>query len=950
MKRSPRSRAIVDPLTGLATRPRLIERLGRARGSSARTQNYAALLIVNLDAFSHVNASRGQDEGDAVLVETARRIESSIRDEDLLVRSSGDEFIVLVELLDENERLAAEKVRSLASRIAASLDEPVRIGERAFLVTASIGISTFLGAGATVDDILSHATGALHRAKAAGAGSIRFHDPTIQAALDERAALTIDLRQALREHQFVLHYQPVVDVAGMPVGVEVLLRWQHPERGLVPPVQFIGLAEEAGLIVDIGLWVLETACDTLRDWSTDPLLGRLEISVNVSARQFEEPGFVEDVRAMLRAHKVRPGNLRLELTESMLFTALAAPVEKTRRLREIGVGLSLDDFGTGYSSLASLRSLAIDTLKVDRSFVRDITTDPSSEAIVQTIVDIARNLGLSVVAEGVETPAQQDLLHQQGCRLFQGYMHARPAPRGEIEAWLRNSLSRRSGTVGLRPDAMPMSPRSAGSSGPDGTQGLPPESLEARRLRALDDYALSDGIIDRVFESVSKLAATVGEATEAGLAIVASEHVQIVAAAGFRKGARIPRAGSLVARVVEADVDFYEVHDVLGDTRFDPAAPPVELARGNARRFTGIPVLSSEGYRIGALFVVGREPGALSPTQRASLAELARTLSSLLEARRTNRQNADRLKAIYADSPALLYLLDGDGRLVTASRQWLDKFGYEMDEVRGMRALDMITGESRDAFLATREAFWANGGCLEFPCQWRTRAGEVLDVLMSATIDYDDEGRALRALCVLTDVTERIRVQRELEKASRTDPLTGAMNRAGFSEALRLEIKRAERHRRPLSVVMIDVDHFKAVNDTWGHAVGDDVLVAMVAGLQAQLRENDQVGRLGGEEFTLLLPETPLAGAIRVAERFRSSLERASLSDRRPELRCTVSAGVATFRAGDDGACLLERADRALYSAKGAGRDCTWFTADLDGEPTAADSPIREPETDAAQV
>ncbi|RPH41313.1 MAG: EAL domain-containing protein [Burkholderiales bacterium] len=428
--------AYYDPLTGLPNRRLLTDRLRQAVAAVIRGGRHGAVLCVDLDDFKRVNDTRGHPAGDEVLLQAAARIRDCVRTEDTVARLGGDEFVVVLERLEGDARQAAAHADEAAQRLMTVLGRPFDITDMRFHSSASIGVAMFGTVDVRAEDVLMHADSAMYRAKAAGRGTIRFYDPAMQVALQTRAALETDLRRALSEGQLRLAYQAQVEGSGRTVGAEVLLRWQHPVRGQVPPMDFIPLAEETGLIVPIGQWVLETACTQLAGWARNAKTRALRLSVNVSARQFRQPDFVQRVERALSDSGADPSRLRLELTESLLLDNINDCIAKMQSLQAVGVGFSLDDFGTGYSSLSYLKRLPLEELKIDRSFIRDIATDPSDAVIVQTIIGMARNLGLTVIAEGVETAEQLAFLDRHGCGAFQGWYFGRPVPLPDFEASL----------------------------------------------------------------------------------------------------------------------------------------------------------------------------------------------------------------------------------------------------------------------------------------------------------------------------------------------------------------------------------------------------------------------------------------------------------------------------------------------------------------------------------
>ncbi len=420
--------AAIDPLTQLYNRVALAHRLEQALERAKSKGRFGALLHVNLDSFKSVNDALGYDGANHLLIEIAERLKHVAGVASIVARVAGDEFVVLREALHSQEDPAALRAESFAKSLLDAIREPVRIDDAHYLVTASIGVALFDGHTPSAESVLRNADAAVERSRMMGRNQVRFCDPSMQQAVARRAALEMDLRRALRADQFELYFQVQVDQAMRPKGAEVLLRWNHPVRGMIPPLEFIGLAEETGTILTIGRWVLQQACLKLAQWATMEQFARLRLSVNVSARQFRQADFVAQVREALAISGADPSRLSLELTESLLLDYAEEAVLKMQEIRALGVGFSLDDFGTGYSSLSYLKRLPLDELKVDRTFTRDILTDPSDAMIVRTIIGMARNLGLELIAEGVESVQQHGLLARWGCTGFQGFYYGKPLP------------------------------------------------------------------------------------------------------------------------------------------------------------------------------------------------------------------------------------------------------------------------------------------------------------------------------------------------------------------------------------------------------------------------------------------------------------------------------------------------------------------------------------------
>jgi len=431
-----RNLAFYDPLTRLPNRRLLLERLKHALSAITRSEHGGALLFIDLDNFKTLNDTYGHDMGDLLLQQVAERLAGCVREADTVARLGGDEFVVLLEDLSGTLQDAAVQAKTAGEKILLTLNQPYPLAGHDYHSTPSIGITLFAGPHNLSDDLMKRADLALYDAKAAGRNTLRFFDPAMQAAVTARASLETDLRKGLQQGQFVLHYQPQIDESGTISGTEALVRWQHPSLGLVAPTIFIPLAEETGLILPLGQWVLETACRQLATWAAVPGRAHLSLSVNVSVRQFRQPDFVAQVLAILERTGAAPGRLQLELTESLLLDDVEEVIAKMAALRARGVSFALDDFGTGYSSLSYLRRLPLDQLKIDKSFVTDIISNTNDALISKTIVALAHSLGLAVIAEGVETTEQRQFLALQGCRSYQGFLLSAPLALAELESLL----------------------------------------------------------------------------------------------------------------------------------------------------------------------------------------------------------------------------------------------------------------------------------------------------------------------------------------------------------------------------------------------------------------------------------------------------------------------------------------------------------------------------------
>jgi diguanylate cyclase (GGDEF)-like protein/PAS domain S-box-containing protein len=431
--------AFYDSLTQLPNRLLLLERLQHAISGARPQQRVGALLFIDLDNFKNLNDTLGHDKGDLLLQQVAQRLTACLSEKDTVARLGGDEFVLLLEDISDDPVQAAAQAETIGHKIIGSFNLPFYLDSYEYFSTPSIGVTLFNDVVCSVDELLKRADIAMYQAKACGRNAMRFFDPGMQAVVSARAELEADMRHGLLESQFVLHYQAQVLSDGSITGAEVLLRWQHPRRGLVSPMEFIPLAEDTGLITVLGEYVLEAACRQLAAWTTQPALQQLGLSVNVSAYQFRHPDFVEAALDIIDRSGADPHKLKLELTESLLVANVEEIIAEMSILKARGVGFSLDDFGTGYSSLSYLKRLPLDELKIDQSFIRDVLTDPNDAVIARTIVALGQSLGLAVIAEGVETEAQREFLANNNCHAYQGYLFSKPLPLEEFEAFILQS-------------------------------------------------------------------------------------------------------------------------------------------------------------------------------------------------------------------------------------------------------------------------------------------------------------------------------------------------------------------------------------------------------------------------------------------------------------------------------------------------------------------------------
>ncbi|MDP1594370.1 MAG: EAL domain-containing protein [Gallionella sp.] len=429
--------AFYDQLTGLPNRRLLLDRVRHALAFSARSGTGGALLFIDLDNFRTLNETLGHNVGDLLLQQVAKRLETCVRRSDSVARLGGDEFVVMLEGLSEQALEAAAQTKIVGDKILAVLNQSYRLALHDYRSTPSIGAVLFDDHQQSMDELLKQADIAMYQAKQNGRNTMRFFDPQMQEAVNARAALEDELGKALDKQQFRLFYQVQMDSARRPLGAEALIRWVHPERGVVFPAEFIPLAEETGLIVSIGQWVLETACAQLGEWQKAEHTSELVLSVNASSQQFRQPDFVEQVLSVVQRHAINPARLKLELTESLLLDNIEDTIANMNALKKIGIMFSMDDFGTGYSSLQYLKRLPLDQIKIDQSFVRDIATDSNDSAIVHTIIAMAKSLKMGIIAEGVETAQQRQVILDNGCTHYQGYLFGKPMPIAEFDALLQ---------------------------------------------------------------------------------------------------------------------------------------------------------------------------------------------------------------------------------------------------------------------------------------------------------------------------------------------------------------------------------------------------------------------------------------------------------------------------------------------------------------------------------
>jgi diguanylate cyclase (GGDEF)-like protein/PAS domain S-box-containing protein len=428
--------AFYDPLTELPNRRLLRERLKQVLATNYRNSEHAALLFLDIDHFKTLNDTLGHNIGDLLLQQVAQRLSSCVREVDTVARLGGDEFVLLLTELNEDTLEAAAQAGVIGHKVLKLLNEPYPLGTQDYLCSSSIGVTVFNNNGQVIDELIKQADIAMYAAKVSGRNALRFFDPQMQININARVLLEADLRLALAENQFELYYQAQSTHDRRIIGAEALIRWQHPQRGLIFPDAFIPLSEDVGLITAIGQWVLQTACAQLKIWENNAHTQHLQLAVNVSARQFHQADFVTEVQQILSNTAINPARLKLELTESLVIDNVNGTILKMHALKEMGVRFSMDDFGTGFSSLSYLTRLPLDQLKIDKSFVHNISVKPSDMMIIQTIIGMVHNLGMEVIAEGVETEEQRAFLEDNDCPLCQGYLFSKPVTIAQFESLL----------------------------------------------------------------------------------------------------------------------------------------------------------------------------------------------------------------------------------------------------------------------------------------------------------------------------------------------------------------------------------------------------------------------------------------------------------------------------------------------------------------------------------
>ncbi len=831
-----RYQASHDTLTHLPNRLLFNEQLSLVLPLMRQQGEMLAVAFLDIDRFKAINASLGHETGDRLLQQVAERLRGCLREGDFLARWGGDEFIVLLRHLN-----CAEDVADLSKSMLDTLSQPFEIDRRELFVTASLGIAMAPYDGEETQTLLQNADTAMHWAKQEGKNHYRVYTPEMNRSAIEKLFLETELRKALLRDDLQLYYQPQVDLKTTEiVGVEALLRWQHSELGAIGPDRFIPLAEETGLIADIGEWVLRRACEQHQAWQAAGLTP-LRMAVNLSAHQFQQPNLVEAIVSILDQTHIDPASLELELTESTVVRDIEYATTVLQKLQQMGIKIAMDDFGTGYSSLSAIKHLPLDTLKIDKSFVADLTDDPSDAAIAASVMALGKGLNLRVLAEGVETEEQLAFLRSIQCDLAQGYWFSRPRPAAEIEQLLREAKANRDRA--LKPDK----PSGAIELVSKAMMPTPPQLwLHARELERVNQ-ALRQEIRDR-------------------------EQVEIA----LRQQARREQLVAQIAQRIRESLDLSYI---------------LNTAVAEVRQFLGCDRVLLYRFFSDWSGVVEVESVA---------AEWTPILGTQIE------------DPCFRDHYVFQYREGRVKAIANIHKAGLDECHIDLlerFEVKANLVVPVLNGDRLWGLTIAHQC--------SHPRRWHPDEGRLLKQLSTQLAIAIQQGELYGQL---------ESANRELHRLAHLDGLTRVANRRQFNLSLQREWKILAREQLPLSLIMCDVDFFKRYNDTYGHQAGDECLRRLAGVLrECAKRPADLVARYGGEEFAIILPNTPEAGAVQVAEEIRDRVAALHITHVNSPVssQVTVSVGVAMTRPSpySTSEALIAAADRALYQAKGQGRD-----------------------------
>jgi len=741
-----------DSLTGLPNRLLFNERISLALANAHECGEMLAVVFIDLDRFKTINDTLGHAFGDQLLQRAASRLRGCLRKVDTLARWGGDEFTLLLPQIDYVEDAA-----KVAQRILDTFSASFCFEEQELHITTSIGIALAPYDGEDAETLLKNAETAMYCAKQQGKNNYQFYAPSMNIKALEQLMLENNLHRALNREEFVLHYQPQVDLnTDQLAGMEVLIRWQHPDLGLISPAKFIPLAEETGLIVPIGEWVLRTACTQNRAWQLAGL-PPLRIAVNLSARQFQQPNLVKTIAQILKETELEPQYLELEITESLVMQDIDFTVSILRELQKMGIKISMDDFGTGYSSLGSLMYFPLHILKIDQSFIRNLTTNQSNEAIVTSVISLAHGLDLKVIAEGVETLEQLEFLRSVKCDAVQGYFLSRPL---SAEAATQFCLER---TARLDQKRI-----LGASSYPVRTVPLPPNELQ--RLEALCDYQIFDTTPEETFDELTRLAAQICQTPIALISLINGDRQWFKSKVGLTV-TETPRDIAFCAYTI-LQKELFIVQDALNDERF--ASNPLVTSDPNIRFYAGAPLINHDGFALGTLCVIDYVPRELNSEQAEALQTLASQavtqmdlrcdLTRAIQKRKQVNKELHETRTMLDNAFEGISRLDAQGRYIVVNRVYASTVGYQPEEMMGMEWQPTVYPEDLEKVMAAYQHMLIHGKA-EVEARGVRREGSVFHKQIMMIAVYDNQQKVIGHYCFMKDVTERKRVEDALLRA-----------------------------------------------------------------------------------------------------------------------------------------------------------------------------------------
>jgi diguanylate cyclase len=906
-----------DPLTGLPNRALLADRFEAALQAATRSGATTALLLIDLDRFKEINDTFGHTYGDQLLNQIGRRFAAVVGDDDTVARIGGDEFAVL--LPDVGDLATATKI---AANLQHALEASFQVEGVELEVDASIGVVLSGEHGADAATLLQHADVAMYVAKTRNVG-VFVYSSEVDGYSPERLALLGDLRRALEMHEIVLHYQPKVSVAsGEVVGVEALARWQHPTRGLLFPDAFIPAAEHTGLIGPFTRYVLDAALAQARRWADEGL--RLPVSVNLSGRNLLDEHLPVEVADLLAAHGVPASLLELEVTESAIMLDPVRARRLLKSLSDLGIRLSIDDFGAGYTSLSQLKTLPVDELKIDRSFVMTMSSDARDALIVHSVIELGQNLGLNIVAEGVETAEAFVTLRGFGCDIAQGYYVARPAPVEAFDTWL--AARKRSA-----PHPVAATPTRRASDAVLTERDFGEATSPAAALRASEE---------RFQAMFTQAPIGIAEARADGTLVAVNPR--LCEMLGYQPDELIGQPGAMIADPAERQEQARDLATLSSSDGY--------AARRTCRRKDGtaLSVLISVAvvrqtsgavHRIVAMMVNITDLVAAQESIATAAAELHERESELRDAWAAVGQSAAFHDAVLAASPDVIFVAEPDtNRNVWSSRNLIEH-GYTPQQLQDLGDNTIDTLVHPDDRFRVREQNVAvqalpNGEVVRIRYRIRVQDDAYRWFARSVTpFARDSTGHVTQILGLASDVTEVVQVEQRLADAALHDSLTGLPNRTLLADRLGSTLARTSRSGHQLAVLYCDLDGFKTVNDIGGHAAGDAVLVSTAKRLLSTLRAEDTAARVCGDEFVVILepssrtwagpdgaPIDVRAYAMLVADRMKKAVAQ-PIEIHGHDHTLTVSIGIAFGHAGDDVEGILVQAEAAMYRAKCLGKD-----------------------------